>query len=177
MSVDMKLMIASTFAEMTQHKNVDKITVKDLVEQCGISRQAFYYHFQDILEVMEWSVRQMLQHALQNSLHAETSEKAIEALICVAVEHKDWLNRLLSSQRHVQVERIFVEAMRSSIRQMIYTKKPDLTMNHQDLEVALYFYAYGISGAIFESCQDKEIDSQRLSHQLYRLLSGQMLKI
>ena len=37
----MKAMIAETFLTLAGQKNVDKITVKDLVETCGISRQTF----------------------------------------------------------------------------------------------------------------------------------------
>ena len=46
MPVDMKVVIATAFGQMARKKPIDKITVKDLVEQCGISRQAFYYNDQ-----------------------------------------------------------------------------------------------------------------------------------
>ena len=58
MPVQVKPMIAEAFIRLSKQKNIDKITVKDLVEACGISRQTFYYHFQDILEVIEWSLDQ-----------------------------------------------------------------------------------------------------------------------
>ena len=61
MPINMKAVIADAFVSLAQRKNVDKITVKDLVEACGISRQTFYYHFQDILEVIEWSMQQAMQ--------------------------------------------------------------------------------------------------------------------
>ena len=41
MPAHMKDTIASAFLSMAKHRNVDKITVKDLVEECGISRQTF----------------------------------------------------------------------------------------------------------------------------------------
>ena len=63
MSTNMKNVIAETFFAMVKEKGVDKITVKDLVENCHISRQTFYYHFQDILDVVEWSARRGIQRA------------------------------------------------------------------------------------------------------------------
>lgn len=51
MLVDANLMISSAFAQMAQQKPIDKITVKNPAEQRGISRQTFYYYFQDIPEV------------------------------------------------------------------------------------------------------------------------------
>ena len=35
----------AALAELLQAKRLDDITVTQLVEKCGISRQAFYYHF------------------------------------------------------------------------------------------------------------------------------------
>ena len=51
MAVNAKSMIADAFIKLSGEKNIDKITVKDIVDECGISRQSFYYHFQDIYMV------------------------------------------------------------------------------------------------------------------------------
>ncbi len=64
MPINKKEVIADAFVSLAQRKNADKITVKDLVEACGISRQTFYYHFQDILEVIEWSMQPAMQEML-----------------------------------------------------------------------------------------------------------------
>ena len=56
MPADMKATIAEAFLSLLQYKDVDKITVKVLVETCHISRQTFYYHFKDIVDVIEWLV-------------------------------------------------------------------------------------------------------------------------
>ena len=31
---------------------LDKITIKDLVEICGVNRQTFYYHFDDVYDLL-----------------------------------------------------------------------------------------------------------------------------
>ena len=76
----MKQMISNTMAGLLEHKSVDKITVKELVEACGISRQAFYYHFQDIMDVIEWAMAQALQEAVDVSLAAPTPQEALETV-------------------------------------------------------------------------------------------------
>lgn len=49
--------IADTLMRLLANKSLDKITVKLLVSECGISRQSFYYYFQDILDVTQWLIR------------------------------------------------------------------------------------------------------------------------
>ena len=62
---DMKSKIADTLNELLQHKTLDKITVKELVDACNISRQSFYYHFQDIMDVIEWYQDQSLKRSIE----------------------------------------------------------------------------------------------------------------
>lgn len=50
-----KKMIVSSFLELVNSNDeYDKITVTDLVEKCGISRQTFYYHFDDVDKMVSW---------------------------------------------------------------------------------------------------------------------------
>jgi len=48
MAIDMKKTIAEAASNLLFEKKVKKLTVKDIVEECHITRQAFYYHFEDI---------------------------------------------------------------------------------------------------------------------------------
>ena len=52
MSVSTKAAFASALKKMMAVKPMEKITVKDLVEICGVNRQTFYYHFDDIYNTL-----------------------------------------------------------------------------------------------------------------------------
>ena len=51
----MKEKIAEACVRLLKEHNVDEITVRDVAEQCGISRQAFYYYFENIESVLMYS--------------------------------------------------------------------------------------------------------------------------
>ena len=46
--------LATALKQMMKVKPIGKITVKDLVELCGVNRQTFYYHFDDVYDLLEW---------------------------------------------------------------------------------------------------------------------------
>ena len=46
--------IAEGLKELCHHKDFNKISVRDITEQCGLNRQTFYYHFQDKYELLDW---------------------------------------------------------------------------------------------------------------------------
>ena len=53
--------IVVTLGGLLQSKRLDGITVTELVERCGISRQAFYYHFSDLYGVVDYAIQQLLE--------------------------------------------------------------------------------------------------------------------
>ena len=53
MSSFTKKAIVESFLKLLKEKPVEKITIKDIVEDCGINRNTFYYHFDDIPSLME----------------------------------------------------------------------------------------------------------------------------
>ena len=50
-----KQVLEESLKKLMLHKPLDKITIRDLTEDCGISRMAFYYHFKDIYDLVEWA--------------------------------------------------------------------------------------------------------------------------
>ncbi len=49
-----KDLIANTFIGLVGTKPMQKVTVQDLVEACGVSRQTFYNHFDNKQEVVQY---------------------------------------------------------------------------------------------------------------------------
>ena len=48
-----KKAIIESFLHLVGKKPLEKITVRDIVDDCGINRNTFYYYFQDIYAVVE----------------------------------------------------------------------------------------------------------------------------
>lgn len=47
-----KRALAAALKELMAQKPIDKVTIHDLTERCGIRRQNFYYHFQDVYDLL-----------------------------------------------------------------------------------------------------------------------------
>ncbi|MCC8127575.1 MAG: TetR/AcrR family transcriptional regulator [Clostridiales bacterium] len=74
MPTDMKRTIADAAKTILLEKKKSKLTVKDIVDECHITRQAFYYHFADIPDLIEWIISQREdkpQNSLPESAHTK----------------------------------------------------------------------------------------------------------
>jgi probable dihydroxyacetone kinase regulator len=49
-----KLALANSLKGLMAKKAFSKIGVSDIVNDCGLTRQAFYYHFKDKYDLMNW---------------------------------------------------------------------------------------------------------------------------
>lgn len=171
MSANMKSMIAGAFMEVSKTKSVDKITVKNLVEACHISSQTFYYHFQDILEVIEWSIQQVFEEILERRAESDAPEDALRFFIEAFSEADKFLQKLLHSQRREQVEKILVNAVRSYLQEMFARQEPKPNLPVADAKVMMDFCTYGIISLMLENCGKKSLDKEKLARQMQRMIS------
>ena len=54
MSQITKRALEASLKKLLTKKPLDKITITDITEDCGINRMTFYYHFKDIYDLVEW---------------------------------------------------------------------------------------------------------------------------
>lgn len=172
MSGGMKGVITEAFVSLCMKKNIDKITVKDIVEVCGISRQTFYYHFQDMLDVVEWAVDQAVQEALANSLKEDTLEAALEVFLKMAVEKHEVILRLMQSQRREHLEKLFTGCIEQYLKGLLQVKAVARAISAEDLDVAGRFYSCGVVGVLLDYCERKDLNVKKLASQLAKLLTN-----
>lgn len=53
-SLQTKKSLAKSLKKLMRLTPLHKISVKDVVKDCNLNRQTFYYHFHDIYELVEW---------------------------------------------------------------------------------------------------------------------------
>lgn len=103
MAKSTKKEIVDTLAGLLRTKRLDDITVTELVERCGISRQAFYYHFSDLYGVVDYAIQQ-LREKLVGGAGQEDWRAALEQALTLLRE-----NRTLVLNVYRAYERSYVE--------------------------------------------------------------------
>ncbi len=63
-----KEIIIQTLLELLNEKPLAKITVKDIVERCGVNRNTFYYHFRDIPDVMYFALKREADRVMSSQM-------------------------------------------------------------------------------------------------------------
>ncbi|MCD8019825.1 MAG: TetR/AcrR family transcriptional regulator [Clostridiales bacterium] len=175
MTVNVKELVYEKFLELLNKKNIDKITVKDLAEACGISRQTFYYHFQDILDVVEYALLKLEEAIKKRTAAAKDLKEMLEILLDDTLEHQQIFEQLLHSKWQEETRNIVKDIVMSGMRSMMREKNWFPDMRESDMELANCFYTYAIAGVLIEYRDTEVYDSKKMAEDLYRLITGQVL--
>ena len=68
-----KELIAESFIELSANRNVDKIKIKEITDNCGLTPTTFYNHFQDKYDLIVWIYTTMVENAM-NRIDNESYE-------------------------------------------------------------------------------------------------------
>ena len=61
-----KELLAESLKELSRVKAVDKITIRELTKNCGLTSPTFYNHFRDKYELMTWIYNQKVEASIKN---------------------------------------------------------------------------------------------------------------
>lgn len=83
-----KEIIARIFTELLDEKPMSKITVKDIVERCGVNRNTFYYHFRDIPDVVEFIFKKKWDEILEAPQEKASILECMEEMATLVRENR-----------------------------------------------------------------------------------------
>ena len=80
--------IKASLLKLLAERPLSRITVKDIVEDCGINRNSFYYHFADIPTLLEQIITDQAEKIIADHPTVETLEQCMEVAISFALDYK-----------------------------------------------------------------------------------------
>ncbi|MGM9524963.1 MAG: TetR family transcriptional regulator, partial [Peptococcaceae bacterium] len=80
--------MAESLKKLMVHKNLQKITIQEIADDCGISRYTFYYHFKDIYDLLVWTFQDEALSLIQKSDNCLTWQDGFQLFLRSLRENK-----------------------------------------------------------------------------------------
>ena len=120
MSQTTKRAIEASLKHLLLKKPLDKITINDIAEDCGISRMTFYYHFQDIYDLVEWSCIEDARRALEEKKTHDTWQEGFLNIFDEVRKNKPFIMNVYNCVNREQVENYLIPLMILKNTQMTF---------------------------------------------------------
>ena len=148
-----KAALEESLKRLLLKKPLDKITITDLTTDCGISRMAFYYHFKDIYDLVEWSCVEDGTKALQGKKTSESWPEGLTQVFEAVLENKPFIMNVYRNVDRERIENYLFRLTYDLIAGVVEEKSKGLDISEEDKKFIANFYKYGFVGIMFEWIQ------------------------
>lgn len=147
--------IKQSFLKLLNSKPIDKITVKEIVQDCGINRNSFYYHFADIPSLMEEIFNDQADEFVSRSFSYENLYDSIMAAIAFSLENKTAILHVFNSPNRQFLDRYLNRVARRTVTGFFdnYTKG-EKNISEEDREAIVMYYKSLLIGFVFDWIND-----------------------
>lgn len=80
--------IRDSMMRLLEERPLSKITVKDIVEECGVNRNTFYYHYADIPALIEESLHELCDTIILKYPRMESLEQCLQMAIDYMITYR-----------------------------------------------------------------------------------------
>jgi len=140
--------LGSALKKMMNIKPIDKITIKDLVEICGVNRQTFYYHFDDVYDLLEWVFEEDANRVLPKEVKYEHWQEYVMVFFEYLYENKTFTLNVFNSNSRLYMLRFLKMRLESCIRSFAVIVSEGMSIDRNDFDFVIEFYSNGVIGLI-----------------------------
>ena len=145
-----KYMLEISLKKLLLSKPIDKITINDLTSDCGISRMAFYYHFKDIYDLIEWVCVEDGKKALQDKKTYDTWQEGLLQIFEAVMENKPFILNVYRNVSREKIESYLHKLTYSLIVGVVEEKSMGVNISEEEKAFIAEFYKYGFVGVMLD---------------------------
>lgn len=143
-----KKLLAESLKKCMRQKPLSKISIREIVEDCGVNRQTFYYHFKDIYDLVEWMFNQEALRMLKENMSFLTWEDSCLYLLKYIEENWDICICTLNSLGRSHLERFFYDDIYDILRSVIDETSADISIEAKYKDFIAHFYTVSFAAIL-----------------------------
>ncbi|CAJ1203122.1 TetR-like C-terminal domain-containing protein [Companilactobacillus nantensis] len=176
MTTDTKNVLRDSLCAALHHKTIDKITIKDVVSECNLTRQTFYNHFADIYDLVEYSASQVADKVLKTADYENWQAGFYQVMVLIQKNQRLTKNVYLSVYRDVMHKYIY-EVIYNYIIEIVESQAKGMHVDQSHKNFIAHFYSLAFISIIFEWVRnDMKEDPKDIVDQISVLVQGDFQK-
>ena len=176
MSQITKRALEQSLKNLLLQKPLNKITINDIAEDCGINRMTFYYHFKDIYDLVEWACIEDASKALKENKSHDTWQEGLVQIFHAVRENKPFIMNVYRCVDREQVEKYLRPLADHLLLNVVEEQAAGMTVREEDKEFISRVYSYAFVGLMLDWIKgDMKGDPQVMVQKLELVLHGNVV--
>ena len=127
-----KQALLQAFGELLEEKPFNKITITDITASCGLNRMTFYYHFDNIYELMIWGLEMQMHEASKDCVNYENWKIGYLRIFHFALDRQKYIKKIFQTIKQEHLEHYLNKIVEQMVISVIDDKSSDKAMNEDD---------------------------------------------
>ena len=173
MSQVTKRALEASLKHLLLQKPLDKISIGDITEDCGINRMTFYYHFKDIYDLVEGCCQEDASRALAGKKTYETWQQGLLQIFEAVRENKPFILNVYRSVSREQVENYLYKVTYALLDGVVEEQAQGMSVRQEDKAFLATLYQYMFVGLMLDWIKsDMKEDPQAIVSRLELAIHG-----
>ena len=169
-------LIKKEFMNLLDKKTLNKITVTELAKKCDIERKTFYYHYENLEQLIK-----------------EIFESELDVVIGEFNENLSWEDSFILAEKFIlenkkAIRHIYYSDYKANIEKYVYSMADEVITKYVkhiskatrakevDINLISYFYQCALSSALIQwIATDMQTDPVVITNRLGKLMDGNIL--
>lgn len=175
MAINTKEEIAEAAYDLLVNKKVKRLTIRDIAEECHITRQAFYYHFEDIPDMMRWIIKTNFEKMFSEYAGEDTPEERLQYLITLTENIRPFVDRAISSSYRDDFDRIITDAFYSFFDDLVREKGVYDQYTVREIRIIRKYHCGALMGYL-RSWSKEDTDNIELISRIFKgIIMGEVV--
>lgn len=177
MSQTTKRALSAALKTLLLQKPLNRITINDIADECGINRMTFYYHFKDIYDLVEWTCVEDAARALEGKRTYDTWQQGFLNIFHAVLENKPFILNVYHSVSREQVELYLYKLTYELLIGVVEEKAAGMTVRDEDKRFIADFYKYAFVGLMLNWIRgDMKENPEEIIDRLSVLIHGDITR-
>jgi probable dihydroxyacetone kinase regulator len=176
-TLNTKKTLAASLKRFMEQKPLSKITITEIITDCGVNRKTFYYHFEDIYDLLKWMLEEEAFEVVKKFDLLVDYKEAILFVLDYVNTNKHLLCCAYDSMGREMMKRFFYRDFIGITRDVVQKTKQEYNI-HVDKEYedfVVHFYTEAIAGILIDSfMENEEHDPNTAVEYLSRILKSSL---
>ncbi|MEN8906826.1 MAG: TetR/AcrR family transcriptional regulator C-terminal domain-containing protein [Clostridiales bacterium] len=172
-----KRLMAMSLKQLMEKKPLNKISIQSIVGSCGLTRQAFYYHFKDVYELLGWIYNNEAIEYLKNNVSYDSWKDAYLEFLRYILKNKVFCMNTLKSLGRKQIEQFLYENTSRYFNKIIDELSADMKVKEENkLFISRFYTPAFVALAINWMENNMEVAPEKILNDVSVIMDGNILK-
>lgn len=172
-----KNLIKQEFIKLLNKKSLHNITVTEIAKQCKIERKTFYYHYENLPQLVKEIFDEELEDVIKEFNETLSWEESFISVAKFILENKKVVKHMYESDYKVELEKYIFSISGEIMRKYVRRVAKDTKAQEIDIKLIAYFYQCAFSSSLIQwVATDMKTDPKVVMRRLGELMDGNILE-